>query len=327
MPADFGTFGAAAYGGDGWSPRQADHAGEIGSIWADCGVDSEWAPLKAVLLHCPGDELSASADPDSVQMLAPLDLAGARAEHEALAAAYRDSGVAVHVLDPRQPARPNQMFLADLLFMTPQGAILARPASTVRAGEEREVARRLADLGIPILATLHGTATFEGADAAWLDPGTVLIGRGLRSNEAAIRQIGSLLRELGVETVAVDLPFGTMHLMGMLRFADRDLAIAWPRRTPHAAVTALRDRGYQVAFLPEEGEAQQTKAFNFVTLGPRRILMVADNPRTQAFYEDLGIACTTVPARELAKAAGAVGCLTGVLARALVQSPAGPRQD
>lgn len=316
MPADFGTFGAAAYGGDGWSPRQSAHAQEIGTIWSACGIDSEWAPLKAVLLHCPGEELAASADPDAVQMLAPLDLAGAQAEHGALADAYRAAGVAVHALDPREPARPNQMFLADLLFMTPQGAILARPASTVRAGEEREVARRLADLGMPILATLHGTATFEGADAAWLDAKTVLIGRGLRTNEEAIRQIGNLLRDLGVETIAVDLPFGTMHLMGMLRFADRDLAIAWPRRTPHAAVYALRDRGYRVAFLPEEGEAQHTKAFNFVTLGPRRILMVEGNPQTQAFYEALGIVCTTVPARELSKAAGAVGCLTGVLARA-----------
>ena len=45
--------------------------------------------------------------------------------------------------------------------------------------------------------------------------------------------------------------------------------------------------------------------------------MVEGNPQTQAFYEALGIACSTVPSRELSKAAGAVGCLTGVLARRL----------
>ena len=106
-----------------------------------------------------------------------------------------------------------------------------------------------------------------------------------------------------------------MHLMGMLRFADRDLAIAWPRRTPHTALTALRERGYRVVFMPEETEASRTKALNFVTLGPRRILMVAGNPVSQAFYEDNGIDCVTVEAGELAKAAGAVGCLTGVLWR------------
>ena len=49
---------------------------------------------------------------------------------------------------------------------------------------------------------------------------------------AAIDQITSVLSEMGVETLAVDMPFGTMHLMGMLRFADHDLAVAWPRRNP-----------------------------------------------------------------------------------------------
>ena len=52
-----------------------------------------------------------------------------------------------------------------------------------------------------------------------------------------------------------------------------------------------------------------------MTLGPRRILMVAGNPETEAFYRAEGIDCVTVPAGELAKAAGAVGCLTGVLWR------------
>ena len=315
MAAERVGFETAAYGGPGWSPRGATLAEEIGGIWADCGVGDEWRPLRAVLLHRPGTELGQSSDPEAVQMLAPLDLGRAQAEHDAMAQAYRDAGVAVHYLEPRAPARPNQMFLADLLFMTPEGAILARPASTVRAGEEREVARRVAELGIPILRSLRGTATFEGADAAWLDPKTVLIGRGLRTNGEGIAQVASLLGEMRVETIAVDLPYGTMHLMGMLRFADRDLALAWPRRTPHAAVTALRSRGYRVIFLPEESEAGRNRAMNFVTLGPRRVLMVAGNPVTQAFYEAHGIDCVATPAGELAKAAGAIGCLTGVLWR------------
>jgi N-dimethylarginine dimethylaminohydrolase len=309
------TFDASAYGGAGWSPRLATHRDEIGTLWSGYGVGSEWTRLRAVLLHRPGAELAASADPRAAQMLAPLDLARAQAQHDAIAAAYRAAGVTVHALDPDLPVPPNQMFCADLVFMTPGGAILARPASTVRAGEERRVAARLAALGVPILATLQGRATFEGADALWLDASTVLVGRGLRTNEDGIRQLGRCLAEQEVGVLAVDLPFGTMHLMGMLRIADRDLAIAWPRRTPHAAVLALRARGVEVAFLPAEDEAQANRALNFVTLGPRRILMVAGNPATQAFYEGLGIAVTAVATDELAKAAGAIGCLTGILAR------------
>jgi len=103
--------------------------------------------------------------------------------------------------------------------------------------------------------------------------------------------------------------------MGQLRFVDRNLAIAWPGRVPYAAVEALRDLGFTVHFVPDEQEAKYGMALNFVTLGPRRILMAAGNPVTQAFYQKLGIACQTVEVGELARAAGGIGCLTGILER------------
>ena len=57
------------------------------------------------------------------------------------------------------------------------------------------------------------------------------------------------------------------------------------------------------------------RAMNFVTLGPRKILMNRGYGEIQGFYEGLGIDCVTVEARELVKAAGGFGCLTGVLHR------------
>jgi len=248
-------------------------------------------------------------------MLAPLDMGRAQVQHDAIAESFEAEGVFVHRIKPDCKASPNLMFCADLMFSTPEGVILARPASRARAGEERLVARRLADLGVPILATLTGQASFEGADAMWVDDKTVVIGRGHRTNQEGIDQVTDLLARQGVETVAVDMPFGTMHLMGMIRFMDRDLAIAWPRRTPHALVSLLKDRGYQVAFLPITDEAEMNRGINCVTLGPRRILMVAEAPTIQSFYEALGLSCITTPVDELSKAAGAVGCLTGVLTR------------
>ena len=85
----------------------------------------------------------------------------------------------------------------------------------------------------------------------------MLIGRGLRSNAEGIAQVGALREEMGVAVIVVDLPFGTMHLMGTLRFADRDLAVGFPRRVPFAAVEALRARGFEVVFLPDEAEAEE----------------------------------------------------------------------
>lgn len=305
---------AAAYGGDGWSPRTSPLREEIGSLWGRCGQQSEWSRLEAVLLHRPGPEL-AVPDPDAAQMLAPIDAELAGKQHDILARAYRELGVEVHYVDPPPAPSPNLMFAADLFFMTPEGAILARPASTVRAGEERWVARRLADLGVPIVRSVRGTGTFEGADAAWLDPETVLVGRGLRTNAEGAAQVAATLAEMGVRAIQVDMPYGAMHLMGMLRFADRNLAIAWPDRLAVAAVLALRERGYRVLFLPEASVAERNAALNFVTLGPRRILMTEGCPAIQAWYEQAGIDCRTVPVDELRKAAGGIGCLTGILER------------
>ena len=305
----------SAYGGEGWSPRRSSMREEIGDIWGLCGISNEWSPLTTVLLHRPGVELENGSLANDVQMLAKPDPLRAAEQHDALVRAYEKAGVRVIYLEPPNAVTPNQMFVADLMVMTPEGAIVARPASTVRAGEERWVARKLADLGIPILRTIGGRGIFEGADAAWLDSRTVLVGLGLRTNAQGAHQVSAILADIGVKVIETDLPPGAMHLMGILRFADRNLALAWPRRLDRSAVQSLKDRGYDVAVIPDENEARTGFALNFVTLGPRRILMPAGNPITRSFYENLGIVCREVELDELAKAAGAVGCLTGVLER------------
>ena len=315
------SIGSSAYGGQGWLRRTLDHGDELGSIWASCRIDSEWAPLQSVLLHRPGEELLAGQnDPDSVQMLAPVDIAKAQSEHDQLAEAYRSLGVDVHYVEPPDRCPPNQMFCADTFVMTPVGALLARPASLVRAGEERWVQQRLAALGVPIARSLTGSATFEGADLMWISADTAIIGHGLRTNDEAIGQISTFFDQIGCQLIVVDMPVATMHLMGMLRILDKDLAVAWPRRTPFRAVEALQERGYEVVFLPDGDEPARNRAINFVTVGPRKVLMVAGLAEFESWLDGLGVTCVSTPTDELSKAAGNVGCLTGVLQRQMVAS-------
>ena len=305
---------AAAFGGDGWSPRTQTLRQELGTVWGDWGAGLEWADLQAVLLHRPGSEIEDLVDPNAVQMLEPIDVDLMRRQHDGLAAAYRQAGVKVHYLDPNGPTTPNNIFCADLFLMTPEGAILARPASTVRAGEEIHVARRLAALDVPILLSVHRNGTFEGADAVWIDENTALVATGLRTNEAGADQVTWALQNIGAEVVRVDLPFGSMHLMGTLRLAGPGVAVGYPGRTPHRAVRALRELGYRMLWAPDMEEAKRL-SINFVTLGARKILMAANCPHTQTMYEAEGIECVTVEIDELVKAAGGMGCLTGILKR------------
>jgi len=305
-----------AYGGPGWRPREKKLQAELGSHWGPCGLDSEWRPLRSVLLHRPGRELELPAeDPRNSLLLETPDPSLAQLQHDALAQAYREEGVEVHYVEPPTQPPPNQLFAADLMAMTPEGAILGRPASEVRAGEERWVARALADMGVPILRTIRGDGAFEGADLMWLSPDRALLARGFRTNDAGAAQVGATLKELGVEVTLTHLPPGTMHLMGQLRILDSDLAVGWRGRLPDDAVAALEEEGFGVHFIPDEGEARVGFALNVVVLGPRTVLIPAGNPLTQAFYEELGVSCKTLEMGEVGKAAGSIGCLTGVVAR------------
>ena len=305
---------ASAYGGEGWSPRTSTLRQEIGSVWSSCGVTSEWKRLKSVLIHRPGPEVESIADPDAVQMLSTPNADTAREQHDAIANEYRKAGVSVFYIDPATKPPPNTMFVADLLFMSAEGVILSRPASTVRAGEERILAARLAKLGIPIIASIRGSGTFEGADALWINPETVIVGIGLRTNREGARQVANHMKEMGVSVVQTNLPARSMHLMGLLRFADDDLAIGQIERTPKRVIEELRLHGFEVALLPYDDEVRRM-SLNFVTLGPKHILMPANCPLSQEYYEDLGINCQLVEISELAKAAGGIGCLTGILER------------
>ena len=256
--------------------------------------------MHAVLLRRPGPELDAVTDFDAMQMRSDLSPDRVREQHDALAEAYRAAGVVVHYVERGRIDKPNAMFVRDLMLMTPEGAIVTRPASTVRAGEERLVAEALAQLGVPILMSVHGSGTFEGADVIWVDEHLCFLAEGLRTNEEGADQVERMLREIGVaEVVRVGLPHGAMHLDGLLAILDRDLAVVWPRRTPFKVVDTLRKRGFRFIEVDDEREAQDCLPMNFVALAPGEILMPAGGLAMRQRYEAAGVRCHVVGHRRM----------------------------
>lgn len=304
-----------AYGGEKWSPRVQTRREEMREVWGDWGSGSECTPLRAVLLHRPGPELDAITDFDAMQMRADLRPDVARAQHDAMADAYEREGVTVHYVEGYRPDKPNQLFCRDLMTMTPEGAILARPASTVRAGEERVLAATLGALGVPVLMSVHGSGTFEGADAIWAAPDLCFVAEGLRTNRAGAEQVAWALESIGVTVERVVLPYGAMHLDGILNFAAPDCAVVWPRRTPMNVVRVLQERGVRIVHLFDEAATHDCLPGNFVALAPNRILMPTGAPRQRALYEAAGIACIEIEVSELIKAGGGIHCMTAFLKR------------
>lgn len=306
----------AAHGGDGWRGREGTTADELGSVWAACGVSSECGTLRAVLMHRPGSEIEGVTDAASALWHGLLDPARARDQHDRLTDLYRGNGVAVYELGDVAADKPNSYFCRDVFAMAPLGAILARPASASRAGEERQAALALARVGVPILHSVFGAATFEGADVAVVGEDLVFVGEGQRTNREGARQVAQAFRDAGVDQVEiVQLPYGCGHLDGMLNIVDRDLAIVYPTQLPWRVYELLKARGYRFLDVPDAGEARRGMAINLVPLAPGVVVMPAGNPTTRAALERAGVTCLEAEVDELMKGAGSVHCMTGVVHR------------
>jgi N-dimethylarginine dimethylaminohydrolase len=308
----------ATFGGPGFRPRTATHAEELraGQPWLRCGVDSEVARLRSVLLSWPAETLEFEGDPDEQLMLERVDLQEIRRETENIAEFFRAREVEVHVHRPSRPPPPNLIFMRDLVFMTPEGAILARMASQQRAGEERFAAEALASIGVPILASLRADAVFEGADALWLDARTVVLGVGCRTNRTAVEQLSSLLASMGVTTHLVTVPKVAQHLLGLVNPISDELAALYLAGDVRELQELLASRGIRCIQLAATHEVAQLRAMNFVALEPGHIVMPSNCPQTREEFERHGVRCEELDVREYIKAGGALGCLTSVLHRA-----------
>jgi len=257
LPAQTSLSGA--YGGDKWSPRTMTFREDMVDAWGDWGSGSECGTLRAVLLRRPGPELDQIEDFDAVQMRADLDPNRARAQHDAMAAAYESHGVAVHRVENGRMDKPNSFFLRDLMLMTPEGAIITRPASTVRAGEERLVAEALGRIGVPILMTVHGSGTFEGADVSWVHEDLCFLAEGLRTNEEGANQVERMLREIGVkDVVRVGLPYGAMHRLSPL--SARTIQCSTENGSPLSARCSAASRASRSSGSARASQASQVAA-------------------------------------------------------------------
>jgi N-dimethylarginine dimethylaminohydrolase len=310
---------AATFGGPGWIQREGTHADDVAgnAVWRRCGVCCEGHRLQAVLIAWPGDELLAKGVPDEHLFLGPVSTDVMRAQALGIVRRFQAHGVTVHVHRPKRRPPANFVFLRDLFFMTPEGAVLARTAARQRAGEERVAAEALARLGIPILASPRGAATLEGADVLWLRPDRVLVGVGRRTNELGFQFVRDTLRAFGVDTIPIPMPSGVQHLLGIVNFLDARLALVRRDKAPEELWARLKASDIATVPLEPGPEVVERRALGFVGLGERRVLMPSGCPATRSLIESHGLAVDEVDIGEYIQAAGSLACLTGVLHRSV----------
>lgn len=283
------------------------------------GGQTMFGPLRRVLVKSP-DEAFAVSDPGAWHYTGTPDLAAARREHEALAATLRAEGAEVLYHDEVQAGRADAIFVFDPVLMTDRGAVVLRMGKELRRGEEDAMARRLEDLGIPILASIEGEGRVEGGDLLWLDRDTLAAGLGFRTNAEGLRQLAAALGPIGVSVLPVELPYfggpeACLHLLSLISIVDRGLAVVYPDLLSVPFWSELGRRGFRRVLVPREEFA--TMGTNVLALRPGRCLMIEGNPITAQRLRGAGCEVITYRGNEISlKAEGGPTCLTQPIQRA-----------
>lgn len=291
----------------------------------DYGLNTEYNILKSVLLYKPGAEVNNHPDPKSIFQNAPINAIMLQDEFDNIISTYQKLGVDVQMIDATPmdngpDYKWNMMYCRDLFFMTPEGAILSNMFPVVRKGEVKYAKRSLEKKGIPVLYTINGDGTFEGADALWIDKKHVIIGVGSRTNMSAFEQIKKCLNKMNIDCEV--LPFcktKTQHLLGTLQIVDERLVLLRHEIIDKALPVFLKANKFSIIYIDEKKEVQEKQAMNIVTVAPNKIIMPAGCPETKKSFEDAGIEVTAeIKIHELMKGAGGLACATGIISRELL---------
>ena len=289
--------------GERWFPKETSFEEDITEYWGEWGVCSEVETLRAVLMRRPGKEVE------------PIDVELMRRQHDNVAKVYTDFGAKVYYVEHQLEDRPNAVFCRDLMFMTPEGAIITRPGMAARRGEERYVAEALAKIGVPILKTIAGDGMFEGANAMWVDRHTCVVSTGSRCNRSGYEQVKTELERMGVTVYHMQQPYSNIHIDGIMNAISHDKVLVHAAQVPYDIIDMLKKKGYEILEIPSRTEQFRTLACNFVALEPNHILMAQGNPRTQEMLDKHGVNIDTVDISEILKGRGSLHCITAFLKR------------
>lgn len=304
-------------------------AGELESVWGRAwGVDNDVGRLRAVMVHRPGPEMDVIDPGKRIESTGSFgsveegwyfqsdtipEIAEIQAQHDALVAALKAEGVEVFEVRGVTGGRLKSCYTRDPFVMVKGGAIVSRMGARIRRGEVLAITRTLAELGVPILRTLSGTALFEGGSFAWLDAKTAVVGLSIRVNREAARQIAEVLATQGVELLTVELPGHDIHIDGQFVMIDRDLALIDQDRLPYSFLTELKDRGIRTV---EISPADNSAIINSLAVAPGRLIMPegATN-RTLDALAAAGVTWTTLAYDKMMLNGGGIHCSTMPLIR------------
>ena len=247
------------------------------------------------------------------------DLQLAQIQHDNFCRTLTDDGSAVLCLPSDPSSSLDTVYAHDASFPTDYGVILMNPGKKTRVAEAQSHSGFYAEQGIPILGSIHPPGTSEGGDMVWLDPSTLLIGHGYRTNAAGIEQMRSLLEPKGVKVLSAPLPYGPgpsacLHLMSLMSMLDEDTVLVDLPWLAVETVELLKSRGLRLIEI--DYSERDSLACNVLSLGKKRLIAIEENVKTNRRLRDAGFDVRTFAGSEIClNGSGGPTCLTRPLLR------------
>ena len=282
------------------------------------------APLRRVIVKRPEEAFQSSeAIEREWQVLhytRKPDFLCASREHMEFVSLLAGAGAEVLYLPVDERTGLDSLYTHDPVLVTDAGAILFQTGKHERRGEAPALGDALKNWDVPIRGVVGGSATGEAGDMIWLDPETLIVGRGFRTNAAGIHALSALVQPLGVRVIPAELPYGNgpgdvLHLMSIISLLDDDLAVVYRRLLPVPLFELLSARGIRLVDVP--AEEYQSLGCNVLAVSPRSVLMVEGNPITKSRLQAAGCRVAEFAGSEICfPGSGGPTCLTRPLLRA-----------
>ncbi len=284
------------------------------------GIDSEYGALRDVLLGSPesfrwlGEENAqySALVRETLRRGFRFDRDLALRQHAEMVDAYRQAGVAVHLLSARDEL-PYAVYARDSNFMTPFGAVVTQLANPRRRGEYANVLRFYLEAGIPIY-DLVSAGNFEGGDFNMIEPGCALIGyTGLRGEEVAARQVGGWMEAEGIEVRYAPIDEYYVHIDLMVCMLAEKLCAVCLDTTDPEIVDWLR--GKRIEIVPVSFRETMALGCNVVALGNEKVLSTEAAPELNGKLRALGMTVYDPDMSQFQLAGGGVHCMCQPLRR------------
>lgn len=319
---DLSSF--SSYHGSGWEARKYSMREDIeeGTLWSTYQCNSAWSKLLAVTLYLPSPAIEELEEPNRYLHIRKINYSRLREQHLQVLRFYQSLNIHVHVIDcelVNDLRHPNFLFQRDVFWQTPEGVVISRMASNIRAGEEVYISSVLSSLRIPILLTMHGEGRLEGADCMWVNPKHVLCGVGNRTNNEGYQILKKHLEVQNIRCTSVQIPNYVQHLLGCVQIVSPHRALVRTELVTDSLVNTIKSLHLEVVPVKEHEEIVKNLAFNFVVLDQDCVVMTKGAPEFQRFLEKIGISVAgCVSTSEYVNAAGGLACATGILARKMI---------